>query len=392
MLHNACKEKTLFLSPQLFRLIPSKLLIEEDIPEERLLTSQHEIAQLKRAIIDAVFFLKEEESAKHFITCHHSRLIYLSDMLMMFIDESSKDDKYKDTKLTCILKAIFLVMYDLLAYIRKNYSRYCDCDQKIPDYLRCSLIKELTGKITEITTSEYFEGHRILRISLLPIQEVVSESNLKISFYLFYYLKELVNEIQCFMRSPGEEKDVRSFRKQLISINFNSNIFIDHVIHEIKQEVSKTEVISEQIDKLSWFLKRVNQVFVKPRMVYYPKRQGVNEFVSDWLTEEIGYLEKKLKLLCHGDTERRSDHNFKIITDMSVSQIACLTHLLVVSGVINNPNQRELIEFVASHTQSKRRESITFDSLRSKYYNISESTRQDIKELVIKLLNKLRDM
>ena len=43
-------------------------------------------------------------------------------------------------------------------------------------------------------------------------------------------------------------------------------------------------------------------------------------------------------------------------------------------------------------TKSKRKENITYQSFRSKFYNIDESSKEGIKSLIIQLLNKIREL
>jgi len=136
-----------------------------------------------------------------------------------------------------------------------------------------------------------------------------------------------------------------------------------------------------------------NQTPVRPSIAYLPKQKSIKDFMIEWLLEEICYLEKKEQLSGNGTAMTiTQEKNFKVVTELSVSQVACLIRLLVKTGVIKNKNQKQLIEFYAAYTQSKKQENISFESFRSKFYNIEESSKQDIRDLMIRLLNEIRKL
>jgi len=74
-----------------------------------------------------------------------------------------------------------------------------------------------------------------------------------------------------------------------------------------------------------------------------------------------------------------------------VSQLAYFLRILVETEVIKNPNDKELLKFYAKHTRTKKTETISSESLRVKFYNIEDSTKEEVKTIVIKLLNFIQN-
>ncbi|MGC8823154.1 MAG: hypothetical protein ACP5PZ_00980 [Bacteroidales bacterium] len=72
---------------------------------------------------------------------------------------------------------------------------------------------------------------------------------------------------------------------------------------------------------------------------------------------------------------------------MSVAQLGFLLKIAFEVGIVKNPNQRDVIGFMANHTKTKQADTISPESLRTRFYNIEDSTRQAVKEYVIKMLN-----
>ena len=161
----------------------------------------------------------------------------------------------------------------------------------------------------------------------------------------------------------------------------------------MRKELAKIDSPARQMERLSWFIKTLNQTPVKPNIAFNSKQTGIKEFLIEWLLEELSYRETKANLArLPIPGEAGFDQNYKVETSLSVPQVACLIRLLVETGVIKNKNKTELIKFYAQYTQTKRQENITFHSFKSKFYNIEDSSKQAIKELIIRLLNELRDL
>jgi len=116
--------------------------------------------------------------------------------------------------------------------------------------------------------------------------------------------------------------------------------------------------------------------------------------MSDWLSEEIIFLEKKYHYLKAADDQIRElplHNNFKALTELSVSQFAIFLRLVSENGVINHKNTRELLRFYSQHTQTRRVLNISPDSLYLNYYNASDADRQVVKSYIIKILNQLNN-
>jgi hypothetical protein len=57
-------------------------------------------------------------------------------------------------------------------------------------------------------------------------------------------------------------------------------------------------------------------------------------------------------------------------------------------GIFKKSNIREIISFLAEHIRSKKQENISAESFRLKYYNIEESTRESVRNLLFQMLEK----
>jgi hypothetical protein len=57
------------------------------------------------------------------------------------------------------------------------------------------------------------------------------------------------------------------------------------------------------------------------------------------------------------------------------------------TGIIKHNNQRDVFRMICENFKTKGTDSISMDSLSSKFYNVETSTKNTIKEKIIELLN-----
>ena len=77
----------------------------------------------------------------------------------------------------------------------------------------------------------------------------------------------------------------------------------------------------------------------------------------------------------------------RLQTDMSVAQLGYLIRIMIEVGIIKNTNQRDVLRLFSGIVKTKHADTISPESLRTRFYNIEENTRLAIKDLVIKMLN-----
>jgi len=175
-------------------------------------------------------------------------------------------------------------------------------------------------------------------------------------------------------------------------LNYNKLRLFNFYIQELKESGDHLNSVNDQIDFYSLQLKLINQLPVKPGLIYKPGLPSLKEQIGNWICEELYYLEKKHKLTFPVAMQRNNefDNTGKIHTNLSVSQLALGVKLLVDAKVITNKNSTELMSMVAKTFKTDRQEVISEDSLRNKSYNFDTSTVEKLKDKIITLLNIAR--
>lgn len=185
--------------------------------------------------------------------------------------------------------------------------------------------------------------------------------------------------------------DSKKIKIVLIELNFNSNQFFLYVINEVEQVILPLEAHNEKVEKLSWYLKQVNQIQMRTDIALEPKQESIKEKLTGWLLEEICYLERSLK---HENVEKNSDEkdcDFKFLTNLSVPVYGCFLHLLFECEIYDKHQLAQSLRFFAKHSRTKNVNEIAEESIRQRYYKNEQSTKDKVKALVIKMLNKLND-
>lgn len=105
----------------------------------------------------------------------------------------------------------------------------------------------------------------------------------------------------------------------------------------------------------------------------------------NWLEAERKYLSRQAPPAASAVQEAP-----RILTPLSVAQIAQLARLLYDAGVFGQANQRDLFRMLAANFRTARQDRISEKSLADKYYNIEENTRLAVEQVVAKMLSCLR--
>lgn len=356
---------------------------------EKKITTDNETERIKKAIIDEVFSLNKDKQVERYIQQHQSALIRLCNSLLKHISPKQFKTSLKEANVKTIPGLCFYIYFKLehiLNFIESYFTKYFNQDEKIPTSYR--IIGQLEFR-EKIKTIDHQKKCELMEIALYPIQEFISQ-NSPITYRNLIYLKELFNEIKTVCPKCNEKKYYCRLRCNLIYLNFNSYKFFTHLTIHIKNEFQKEESLTKQVEIVSFHLKKLNQAQIKPNFAYKPNHTSIKEQLTNWILEEMAFIEKKHQLTLKFPNANIDEINsrFKLITNLSVSQVAYFIRILVETGVIQNKNPRELIYFFASHIKTKKTENISPESFRNKYYGTEESAKEVVREMIIKLMNE----
>lgn len=363
---------------------------EPDIEAQWIELLQHEIERAKRAFIKESFSLKKDKHIEVYIQHHQGAIIHLWDSLPSYSEASTPLNKQA-------LQLLHFKLGELLSFVEKHFSRYFDLAAKIPESYRSISVKDFSEKLPVLASKLRDKGLRVSVINLMtePLKDFVENDEVKISFRKLIYLKELYNEILELSESEVESKEVEKMVcTTMIYMNYNSPKFLTHCAKIIKEAYQAKSTLTGQLEKLSHYLKLINQQQEKPGFSLKYSQKSLKVQLSEWVIEEIIFLERKQQLSFGfkiDKTEAAMQKGFKIMTESSVPQVAYFVRILMETGLIKNQSTIDVIRFFSTYIRTSRVESISADSFRSKFYNTEQTAKDAVKDDVLKLLNHIKN-
>lgn len=310
-------------------------------------------------------------SLKRMIQFHQYSIIQLTDELTA-IEEYDPDASYgSQTEI-------------LLLFLQNRFSEHFDQDAMLPEIHRKKAVVTTKRLYAEMMPrlSVNQTDKTLIEIFTRPIEAFLIQAHA--SFRQTEYAKELVAGFKGAIPAELEEIESEKIRSLLIHFNFNSEACYDHYIGHFTAQMTEADSVSDRLEKLAFSYKTINQIQVKPGLIYDSKARPLTDQLSDWLLQEMNYLERKVELALKGSLSEEPTirKEFKLEFDMSVAQFAYFIRTFIEAGVIQNKNVSELIRFLARFVKTKRSENISYESFRMKYYNVENSTKDSVKNLL----------
>jgi hypothetical protein len=281
------------------------------------------------------------------------------------------------------------LLNELLTEIDQRYNKYFNQDQKVPDcYLNIvqgEMLKE-SKAITNFLAKSI--DPQLADIILKPIKAFVKTQKGSITYRQMIYIKNLVKEISQLPHHSSISID--AITQSLIYINFNSTSFIKYAIDSIINELNNA-TSSEKLELLTIQLKKINLLTLKPGAALYQNKPTTKEKIALWLSEEINFMDVQQTLFIRPspihvpDIEESSLH-----TSLSVQQLALWFRTARDVGMITNQNQSALLKTVARIFKTPHSESISAESLRSKYYIPENGAKKAVKDMLMDMFKQVQ--
>lgn len=214
-------------------------------------------------------------------------------------------------------------------------------------------------------------------------------NNRSISTEQILYLERLLEELQSTNQESATSYADR-IEEVLWHTNFNSRPVFLYFINQISSKIQAEDTVIGKIELLAFERKKANQIVSDHNVEFTDKYPCLQDVVNNWISEEIIYLRTKQELTIKpAHPEKALSHDFKIALNLSVAQFSCLVRGLIEKKLILNTNLTELATFLSGVVVTKRSENISEGSFRRKYYDIEDSTKKSVVEILNKTIDWL---
>lgn len=361
-------------------------------------TSKEQFNQVRNAVaeesgrIKNTFALKvllfEQNQVERFVRYHQQALINLLNNLVEVVSITNEGRSInKESHFNEFLRFSCNELEEILRFIQNHFQSHFDLDVRVPELIKERVLKAVkeSSILLEGNLSKFEIAPDLLSICVVSMNDFLKEHDFKITYRKVNWIKELITELLQLSQSSQEGALLNTeIQAVLLHLNYNRTPYLKYCTDLMNRELLVAETLSGKLEKLAFYYKVVNQSVVKPDFVYDLSTPSLKERLSDWILEEILYLERKqqLSVAFPGPAEDQVKKDFKLVFDMSVSQFAYFIKTLTETGVIQNKNISELIRFLSKFVKTKRSESISHESFRIKYYNPEENTKGAIRNLL----------
>ncbi len=345
-------------------------------------------------IKNKIHLMNSKKEIEQYIHKHQQSLIALC---VKLLNQSDFEKKYTGCEIKesytnqDIQNLIYYYIEKILRFIESNYLGYIDKKKTIP--FKSKLIEEyeLISK-SEFVKSILLDAElnsEIRSIVLTPIFKL-NQFNLKdrISYqeliYFNAYISQFYNELKVDPNITEER-----IMYCMYHVNFNSLELLEYNCRRIKVAMNELGDKELQLDYLNKLLKETNQQSLCSHVSFDLSEPNLKILLSTWIKEEIHYINKSI-------IKSNQEHSLfpnriqkelgKIQSDMTVSELALLFRILYDTDALPHDNQSELLQFIADSFYTRRTESISAASLRSKYYSPDNGTIVSLKLQMHKMM------
>ena len=361
---------------------------------ERKNLIQEEVERIKRSFQLFLFNTECEIRIENVIQHHQAQIISLANQIIKCIDkvEAPRKDQVSDEQTKANLcKVIYESLEELLTFFETYFSKYFNQDEKIPSTYAQMARKEIIEnlKLIEAEAKEKELDSTLLNILLYPAKDFVDDpSKRNVTFRRLIYLKQLTRDLIMILRKQTKATYTDDVCLHLFYLNFNSYYFLTYTTDKISNEVRELTTLVDQVERLSFWIKLLNQNQVKPGFALKTERLSIQEQLGIWLSEEIHFIEKKKQLtfMMPPSMPLAKTESFKVNTILSVPQLAYLIRLSKEAGLITNQNQTELLRFFAEHFSSAKNKNVSSESLRVKYYSVERSSVRSVETILERMV------
>ena len=340
-----------------------------------------EVERIKQTLTHEVFTISDERHLERYIQYHQLALIRLMDKALGFLkSETTSGSKFKN-----LFQGFYSSLEELLSFVEQHFAKYFDQDAKAPEsYIAIARADAASNlQILQKSLLAMNADHQLVDTILYPLRRIESRPSPRDNTYRnVMYIKELQRQIFNLIDNCKAELDIdQELRLIAYYLNYNSiKCFTYHTCY-ITGLLKESDTRAGRIEKLSFVLKTINQVQVKPGISYNSEAASLKEQLTGYVEEEISYLER-LQQLATAPFSKVSENPspaFRLKLEISVAQLAYLIRVFLETNIIQNKNVTELLRFLVTFTVTKRSEGISYDSFRTKYYNVEKGTRDSVR-------------
>lgn len=267
-----------------------------------------------------------------------------------------------------------------------TFSQYFNPDERMPVYLFLQVRKKISTQLQLLKKRKAATEaeERWLAIVLLQSDHLIGLNNsANCSCHLFRYLQTLLKELT----------NSANVGETLFRLNFNHPLFIRSYMQYLEEEVAKQDGLQEQYQFWSFKLAEIQLQINNEPLRFLTNQIGPASGISTLIQQKLKLLRLHLennKAFMNGQIVETKGE--KILTHLSVTQLAVFVRLLTEVNILQTNNQSELLKKIASTIRTSKTDVVSAESLRVKFYSPERPAILIVREYLFQMINKLKEL
>jgi hypothetical protein len=361
-------------------------------PEQLAAISQDaakESVKIQVRIKNEIFALRRKRQIRLLVRKYHSTLIFLLDAMA----ERQKEDAFQNAALSRCGEDIIRCLDGLLSFLEQRYSGYLSLDERMPIVYLLVCRKEARLKLKRLQKIQIGSGQVQQALGAVVeelAQSLSMRSRSRATFRQAIYERTLLNEL-LQIDYLQEEAMFALLDRKLISLNFNSEVYINLLISRFMSRLEMHESLSEKLGFLSYYLKEASQIPSSGELFFNAGLEPVKTVLENWFRRELEYLEKQMELAGgQGLAGSAEKHENKLECDLSADQIGIILRAADEARVVKSRSMSLVFQRIVPHLSTAFKRDLSYQSVRSKSYNAEENDKNIAILTLEKMIRKIR--
>lgn len=348
-----------------------------------------------------IFGLTKEKQITLFVNQSHSSLIVLLDQVLNF----PKTQNFKRSSLKDLHNTLIFTLEELLSFIELRFFQYLSLDERVPATYLSVAVKELKQRIDKLKIKLLAQeaNRQLANIVLASLYSFISrlKEDFPVTFQELLYQKDLLKELELLEPPEGETCVFTALDELLIYLNFNSKFYMGYFTKRLAEKINVNENNSDKLERLLFHYKQFNQMHRKPGVTLNPQYGDLKTELSNWFTQEIFYVEKKLHLSIvpiNGSAEQKGSEPAsqkgepqKLLCILSVDQMALVLRSADDLKIVMARSLTSVFKAIVPHLSTPYQDNISYDSMRSKSYNAETRDKEIVIQTLEQMIKKIKE-
>ncbi|UPK68036.1 hypothetical protein [Chitinophaga filiformis] len=283
----------------------------------------------------------------------------------------------------------------VMDHIRRFLPQYFQDNLEIPYSTWLKSQAQLSAALEQLEQAyTYPEVEQpLLRLALQPIRDFVTSERSSTTYRQLHYLQTLARQLS-FLYDTTVQLGVKDMNWEihtvLIQMNYNLPRYVLLCTTRLDEKlIEKSDV--EKIATLQWYFRTMEQLEPLPGYCFIPTLPSVTEQIVSSLRHVHRLLIEKNVSLQATSEAAGPPYQHRIQLSVSVPVLTLFIKLCLKAGIINNQSKAEVFRITSQVFSTVKSADISVQSIRTKNKNTSLHAIKVMRQLLLRLLDLLKE-